>query len=291
MCPSNLTWSRPYDPPIISIETGHEQARFRYSPDFSQCPNPRDFWGRVSIVMTGSRAADFRACNIEAGLAGTPQGYTWHHKYMVPYTPDNRCEMQLVRTDYHRKTCCHVGGFGQYVSQEDILQMIASQNRADEGTCEYLFRQAQLVAVSQNEMAAPPLATSDVERLSESLALSLPADLQLFYHDGHKLRPDTSFLSAAGCTYLISSVYPLVKSNDATETLQAIVEDERQRAGGPLLFARDGAVPIADDPFGNIYFLAPDESLVYFYDHEQDMAFCTHVPVKEFLDSLYSEEV
>ncbi len=290
MCPSDLNWSRRYDAPIRSIQTDHKLERFRYSPDFSRCAAPA-YLKSVPITMTGSRAADFRACNETAGYTSTPTGYTWHHKYMVPYTPDNNCEMQLVRTALHRKTCCHLGGFGQYISQEDSLQLIAAQNRADEETHAYLFRQARLLAESRNELAAVPLAGADVEQLSETLALSLPSDLICFYRDGHRVTPDTPFLSAAGCTYLISSVYPLARTNATTETLQAVVEDERRRAGGPLLFAQDGAIPIADDPFGNIYFLPPDEDTVYLYDHECDMAFSTHIPVKDFLDNLYSKEV
>lgn len=289
MCPSNLTWGKPYDSPIISIETTHKLQRFRYSPDFSRCTVP-DYLKSVPIPMTGNRTADFKLCNEEAGYTQTPSGYTWHHKYMVPYTPDNICEMQLVRTAYHRQTCCHIGGFGQYVSLEEDRQMIAVQNRANAEIHEYLFQRAKLLAGFQNELIAAPLAAADVEQLSESLEISLPADLCDFYRDGHKVTPDTPFLSAAGCTYLISSVYPLAYSNSTTETLQAVVEDERQRAGGPLLFAQNGAIPIADDLFGNIYFLPPDEETVYVYDHEFDMAFSTHIPLKAFMDNLYSKE-
>lgn len=290
MCPSNLTWSKPYDSPIISIETDHKLQRFRYSPDFSQCTAP-DYLTSIPITMTGNRTADFKLCNEAAGYARTPSGYTWHHKYMVPYTSDNICEMQLVRTASHRKTCCHIGGFGQYVSLAEDRQLIAAQNRANAEIHEYLFQQAKLSAGLQNELIAAPLAAADVEKLSESLELSLPADLRDFYRDGHKITPDTPFLSAAGCTYLISSVYPLDYSNSTTETLRVVVEDERQRAGGPLLFAQDGAIPIADDPFGNIYFLPPDEETVCVYDHECDMAFSTHIPLKDFMDNLYSREV
>ena len=289
MCPSNLTWGRPYDSPILSIETTHEQQRFRYSPDFSQCGTP-EYWGSVPIPMTGSRTADFRLCNEKAGYTKTPTGYTWHHKYMVPYPTDNVCEMQLVKTAYHRKTCCHVGGFGQYVSLAEDRQPIAVQNRANAETQEYLFRHAKLLAGFQNELIAAPLAAADVEQLAESLEITLPTDLCDFYRDGHKVAPDTPFLSAAGCTYLISSVYPLAFSNSTTEALQAVMEDERQRTDGPLLFAQNGAVPIADDPFGNIYFLPPDEETVCFYDHECDMAFSTHIPVRVFMDNLYSKE-
>lgn len=290
MCPSDLTLGRRYNLPIISIETTHAQQRFRYSPDFSQCGTPK-YWGSVPILMTGSRAADFRLCNEKGGYTKTPIGYTWHHKYMVPYTPDNICEMQLVETAYHRQTCCHIGGFGQYVSLAEDRQPISVQNRANAETQEYLFRQAKLLPGFQNELIAAPLATADVEQLAESLNISLPTVLCDFYRDGHKVTPDTPFLSAAGCTYLISSVYPLAFSNSTTETLQAVMEDERRRTGGPLLFAQNGAVPIADDPFGNIYFLPPDEETVCFYDHECDMAFSTHIPVRNFMDNLYSREV
>ena len=274
MCPSNLTWAKLYDQPIISIKTTHELPQFQYSPDFSQCGAPV-YQGSVPIPMTGNRAADFKLCNGKAGYTMTPTGYTWHHKYMVPYPTDNVCEMQLVKTAYHRKTCCHVGGFGQYVSLAEDRQPIAVQNRANAETQEHLFRQAKLLAGFRNELIAAPLAAADVEQLAESLEITLPTDLCDFYRDGHKVAPDTPFLSAAGCTYLISSVYPLAFSNSTTETLQAVMEDERQRTGGPLLFAQNGAVPIADDPFGNIYFLPPDEETVCFYDHECDMAFST----------------
>lgn len=289
MCPSNLTWSDPYGSPIISIPTGHKLRQFWYSPDFSQCKKD-DYLKSVSIPMTGSRTADFKLCNEKAGYTKTPTGYTWHHKYMVPYTSDNICEMQLVKTAYHRQTCCHVGGFGQYVSLAEDRQLIAVQNRANAETQEYLFRQAKLLAGFRNELIAAPLASSDVEQLAESLEITLPTALCDFYRDGHKVTPDTPFLSAAGCTYLISSVYPLAFSNSTTETLQAVMEDERQRTGGPLLFAQNGAIPIADDPFGNIYFLPPDEETVCFYDHECDMAFSTHIPVRIFMDNLYSKE-
>lgn len=290
MCQSNLKWGRPYDPPIISIETTHALQKFRYSPDFSPCKNP-DYLRSVTIIMTGNRAADFRLCNEAAGYPQTPSGYTWHHKYMVPYTPDNHCEMQLVRTAYHRATCCHVGGFGQYVSEDEGRQLIAAQNRASDETHEYLFQQARMLAGLQGELIAAPLAAVDMEQLAESLEISLPAGLHDFYQDGHKITPDTPFLSAAGCTYLVSSVYPFSRSNDTTETLQAVMEEERLRAGGPLLFAQNGAIPIADDPFGNIYFLPPEEDTVYVYDHESDLAFSTHIPVKAFIDNLYSREV
>ncbi len=286
MCPSNLTWGGYYPKPIISIMTDHKQLRFRYSPDFCECPDPY-YRGSVIITMTGSRPADFRRCNEAAHLPATPSGYTWHHKYMVPYRSDNRCEMQLVETAYHRATCCHVGGFGQYISTNEDRQLIAAQNRADDETREYLFQQADLLAGLQDGLIAAPLAAADVERLSESLQISLPADLRDFYRDGHKITPVTPFLTASGCTYLISSVYPFAQSGDTTETLQAVMEYERQRAGGPLLFAQNGAIPIADDPFGNIYFLPPEEDTVYVYDHECDMAFSTHIPVRDFIDNLY----
>lgn len=289
MCPSNLTWGSPYALPILSIETNHELQRFRYSPDFSQCGQP-EYCGSVSIPMTGSRADDFKLCNEKAGYTKTPTGYTWHHKYMAPSPTGNICEMQLVETAYHRKTCCHIGGFGQYVSLEEDRQLIAVQNRANAETLEYLFRQAKLLAGFRNEPIAAPLASADVEQLAESLEITLPTALCDFYRDGHKVTPDTPFLSAAGCTYLIASVYPLAFGGGAAETLQAVMEDERRRPGGPLLFARDGAVPIADDPFGNIYFLPPDEETVCFYDHECDMAFSTHIPVRIFMDNLYSKE-
>ena len=289
MCHSNLKLSSPYAPPIISIETTHSLSRFRYSPDFCQCGTP-DYQGSVSIIMTGRRPDDFKLCNRAAHYATTPTGYTWHHKYMVPRTEDYICEMQLVKTAYHRKTCCHIGGFGQYVSDNDARQLIAAQNRATEDVHEYLFQQAKLLAESRNELIAAPLVAADVERLSESLEITLPTALCDFYRDGYKVTPDTPFLSVADCTYLVSSVYPLAYSNSTTETLQTVVEDERQRAGGPLLFAQNGAIPIADDPFGNIYFLPPDEETVCFYDHECDMAFSTHIPVNAFMDNLYSKE-
>ena len=290
MCQSNLKWAKPYDPPIINIKTTHPQERFRYSPDFSSCTNPT-YLGSVTIIMTGSRPNDFKLCNKAAGYAQTPAGYTWHHKYMVSGASDNHCDMQLIQTAYHRATCCHVGGFGQYVSEDEGRQLIAAQNRASDETHEYLFQQVRMLAGSQGELIAAPLAAVDMEQLAESLALSLPAGLRDFYRDGHKITPDTPFLSAAGCTYLVSSVYPFPRSNDTTETLQAVVEDERLRTGGPLLFAQNGAIPIADDPFGNIYFLPPEEDTVYVYDHECDLAFSTHIPVKDFIDNLYSREV
>lgn len=95
MCQSNLKWGRPYDPPIISIETTHALQKFRYSPDFSPCKNP-DYLRSVTIIMTGNRAADFRLCNEAAGYPQTPSGYTWHHKYMVPYTPDNTTFILII---------------------------------------------------------------------------------------------------------------------------------------------------------------------------------------------------
>ena len=124
--------------------------------------------------MTGRRPDDFKLCNRAAHYATTPTGYTWHHKYMVPRTEDNICEMQLVKTAYHRKTCCHIGGFGQYVSDNDAQQLIAAQNRATEDVHEYLFQQAKLLAESRNELIATPLVAADVERLSESLEITLP---------------------------------------------------------------------------------------------------------------------
>lgn len=289
MCPSNLTWSTPYDPPIRSIKTNHNLLRFQYSPDFCECPDPY-YRGSVIITMTGSRPADFRRCNEAAHLSATPSGYTWHHKYMVPYPSDDHCEMQLVRTEYHRETFCHAGGFIQFINRHKHQQLIAAQNRADDETQEYLFQQANLLAGLQGGLIAAPLAAADVERLSESLQISLPAGLRDFYRDGHKITPVTPFLTASGCTYLISSVYPFAQSGDTTETLQTVMEYERQRAGGPLLFAQNGAIPIADDPFGNIYFLPPEEDTVYVYDHECDMAFSTHIPVGDFIDNLYSRE-
>jgi hypothetical protein len=60
----------------------------------------------VHIDYTGTRAGDFAAANEAAGLASTPEGYTWHH------VEDGRT-MQLVPTDIHRATG-HTGGFSMY---------------------------------------------------------------------------------------------------------------------------------------------------------------------------------
>lgn len=285
MSTPQVGWSHPYAAPIQSIMTDHPQERFRYSPDFSACDHAT-YLGSVVITMTGSRPRDFLLCNQAAGYAQTPQGYTWHHKYMTPRMVDNRCDMQLVETGAHRRSCCHLGGFGQYVSEEIARSLIAGHLSSDDETKDRLFQQSKLASTDLKEQAAPAISASDLEQTIQRLGLVLPAPLEDFYRSGHKLTPSVPFLEAVGCTYLVSNLYPLAQSRNTAETVEGIMADEAQRPGGPLLFARSGAIPLADDPFGNIYFLSPEEDTVYFYDHETDKAFSTYIPLQIFLEQL-----
>ena len=67
----------------------------------------------VTIIMTGSRDADFKAANIAAGILNQPKDYTWHH--VDDYDPvTNTCTMQLVITEVHEDTTKHMGACGQY---------------------------------------------------------------------------------------------------------------------------------------------------------------------------------
>lgn len=285
MSTPQVGWSRPYAPPIQSIVTNHRLENFRYSPDFSRCDRTTCACS-VVITMTGSRPSDFVLCNQAAGYAETPQGYTWHHKYMTPRLVNNLCEMQLVKTGDHRRSCCHVGGFGQYVSENVAHSLIAGHLFSDDETKDSLFRQFERSSMRQEKQAAPAMSSSELEQAAQNLGLILPSALEDFYRSGHPLTPSVPFLEAVGCTYLVSSFYPLAQNQNTTETVEAIMDDETQRSGGPLLFARDGAIPLADDPFGNIYFLPPEEDTVYFYDHEADKAFSTHIPLQTFLEQL-----
>lgn len=284
MSTPQVGWAVPYNAPIQSIETDHPQARFRYSPNFSTCPRPMILTS-VFIIMTGNRPHDFLLCNQAAGYERTPKGYTWHHKYMVPYGGDDSCEMQLVETNLHRHSCCHLGGFGQFVRAHEAHALIAGHFFTDEDAKDRLFRQSKLAPTTQTQ-DAPIVTASVLEQTAQSLELTLPSVLEDFYRSGHKLTPGIPFLEAAGCTYLVSNLYPLIQSQNTTETVEDIVVDESQRPGGPLLFARDGAIPLADDPFGNIYFLPPKEETVYLYDHEADQAFSTHIPLQAFLEQI-----
>jgi hypothetical protein len=67
-------------------------------PDFSE-------WAaiQVEIKPTGIRYLDEQAANREAGLGGTPKGWTWHHH-------QNGTTMQLIPRSIHAKTG-HTGGF------------------------------------------------------------------------------------------------------------------------------------------------------------------------------------
>lgn len=285
MSTPQVGWSRPYAPPIQSIVTNHRLENFRYSPDFSRC-DASIYAGSVVITMTGSRPSDFALCNQAAGYTETPEGYTWHHKYMAPRLVNNLCEMQLVKTKPHRSSCSHVGGFGQYVSENMAHSLIAGHFFSNDETKEQLFRQFERSSAHQERQAAPAMPSSALEQAAHSLGLILPSTLEDFYRSGHPLAPSVPFLEAVGCTYLVSSLYPFAQSQANTETVEAIMADEAQRSGGPLLFARDGAIPLANDPFGNIYFLPPEEETVYFYDHETDQAFSTHIPLRIFLEQL-----
>lgn len=287
MSTPQVGWSQPYAPPIQSIVTDHPQERFRYSPDFSRCDRAT-YIGSVVITMTGSRPQDFALCREAArGHFDVPaEGYTWHHKYMVPRLVNNLCEMQLVKTEDHRRSCCHLGGFGQYVSENAAHSLIAGHLFSSDETKEQLFQQFQRSSARQERQPAPAMSSSSLEQTVQRLGLTLPSTLEDFYRSGHPLAPSVPFLEAVGCAYLVSSLYPFAQSQDNTETVEAIMADEAQRSGGPLLFARDGAIPLADDPFGNIYFLPPEEETVYFYDHEAGKAFSTHIPLRIFLEQL-----
>jgi hypothetical protein len=70
-------------------------------PDFSAWRHPDV--ADVRIELSGSRGTDFARSNRAAGLAETPQGYTWHH-HQEPGL------MQLIQTEVHKRTAHH-GGF------------------------------------------------------------------------------------------------------------------------------------------------------------------------------------
>lgn len=278
-------WGHEYDEPIVSIRTDSSDKKFWYSPDFSKC-GPSIFKRSVTITMTGNRAKDFKKCN---GNQSTPAGCTWHHKYMTPMI-GNECEMQLVDKTAHRKSCSHLGGFGQYESLEtnENANKIRAQFRMSEADQDELRQHAERRALANNALAAAPLQASEVNQLAKQLSISLPPVLVDFYRDGHQVTPKAAFLTAADCTYLIDSVYPFVRHEAISENLQAILEDEKQRVGGAMLYARDGAIPVADDPFGNIYFIPAGTQNVYFYDHETDTAFDTHISVDQFMNQLFA---
>ncbi|MDO5602468.1 MAG: HNH endonuclease, partial [Oscillospiraceae bacterium] len=203
MSQDNLMWREPYPSPILSITTTHPQERFRYSPDFSACQSPV-YKGTVSIQMVGNYAREFAACNQAAGFSGTPNGYTWHHKYMVPYQGD-MCDMQLVDKATHRRTCCHVGGHGQYINEHaQACRMLAAQYRLDDETEAYLN---QLPAVS----AAPlfmkqqkAFSPQDISAVEQDLQLCLPPILSDFYRQHRSVTPTRSYFTIAGSLYLIS---------------------------------------------------------------------------------------
>lgn len=76
-----------------------EGVRFKETgyPDFT--PYAKE---EVNIVYSGSRAMDEALSNEAAGLARTPEGYTWHHV-------EKSSTMQLVPSDLH-KAVDHTGG-------------------------------------------------------------------------------------------------------------------------------------------------------------------------------------
>lgn len=88
-------------------------------PDFRGTPYMFPTRGKqksvVSIVMKGSRSADFKEANRLAGFPGSkpPKGYTWHH--IDNFNPSSgRCTMQLVKTGAHEATVPHRGSVSQY---------------------------------------------------------------------------------------------------------------------------------------------------------------------------------
>jgi hypothetical protein len=57
-------------------------------------------------TQSGSRAADYAAANLAAGLNATPVGYTWHHHI-------NAGQMELIDSAVHR-AFGHSGGFAAW---------------------------------------------------------------------------------------------------------------------------------------------------------------------------------
>lgn len=125
---SQLGWGNQYPANIASsIATGAARRQFTYAPDFFGA-NPAHGIGlgqpirvpSVTIDMQGSRRADFAEANRLSGLMNTPRGYTWHHLFVAGGLAlvggNYQCDMQLVDSAMHRRTCAHQGSVAQWAA-------------------------------------------------------------------------------------------------------------------------------------------------------------------------------
>lgn len=253
--PSPVTrfgWSNPYeqDPRLAndvrSIATGRERP-FCYSPWFL----PHVVIAQADITMTGNRPRDYRLAEAASGVTRAEK-QVWHHVFMPPGTPRNRCTMQLVPEQQHKDTVPHVGGFNQWVAMGGKVT-VGAPEEVSEHTLAQLRRDLteRVAKFSAMDLGFDTTRTQDLRDLYERLADD----------EGVLRNLLTRQFGPEGMQ--IADFLPL-DTTDSGVFMLALEEKEKPTGRE---FVADGALPFATTAGGDIFYLKPDGQ-VWLYDSE-----------------------
>ena len=219
-------------------------------PDFS----PYKYKGtagraEVRVKLTGNRAADAAAANLEAGFTQTPQGFTWHHHEEVG-------TMMLIDTETH-DMFAHTGGFA-------IWKRFSS---CEEQNC---MERTEITKHGVTLTLDKPVADeARVSAFEGTLGHPLPdgyRDFMLRYNGGRPT-PSSFQLALRSGPYTDSLVDWFLSLHDGE--LSNLERTVKLMSGR---FPPD-TLPIGRDPFGNFVLIGlrgDTRGKVYFWDHENE---------------------